>query len=80
MSAVAVEPTAQGERDVSRKELALALGVSLDTIHRLTHSGDIPYIRVGRVYRYSIAAVRAALRPEQRDSWAPPSRKKLRRA
>jgi excisionase family DNA binding protein len=66
--------------DLTRKELALALGVSLDTVYRLTHSRDIPFIRLGRAYRYNLAEVRQALRPEQRDSWAPPSRKKLRRA
>jgi len=67
------------EPDISRKELALALGVSTDTIHRLTHSGDIPYIRPGRIYRYRLSEVRAALRPDQTDTWAPPSRKKTRR-
>jgi excisionase family DNA binding protein len=61
---------------VDRKALAVALGVSLDTVHRLTHSGDIPYIRAGRAYRYSIAEVREALRPQNADAWAPPSRKK----
>lgn len=71
-SALAAEP------DVSRKELALALGVSTDTIHRLTHQGAIPYIRAGRAYRYNVAEVREALRPRTTDSWARPSRKKRR--
>lgn len=78
MTASAGVPAALAEPDVTRKELALALGVSLDTVHRLTHSGDIPYIRRGRIYRYNIAEVRAALRPQTVDSWARPSRKKLR--
>ncbi|UWD83606.1 helix-turn-helix domain-containing protein [Curtobacterium flaccumfaciens] len=70
--------TALAEPDVTRKELALALGISLDTVHRLTHSGDIPYLRRGRLYRYNVAEVREALRPQTVDSWARPSRKKLR--
>ncbi|PZE66943.1 helix-turn-helix domain-containing protein [Curtobacterium sp. MCBD17_021] len=68
------------EPDISRKELAVALGVSTDTIHRLTHSGDIPYLKVRKLYRYRLSEVRAALQPERQDSWAPPSRKKIRRA
>jgi excisionase family DNA binding protein len=78
MTVSAPSTTALAEPDVTRKELALALGVSLDTVHRLTHSGDIPYIRRGRLYRYNVAEVRAALRPQTVDSWARPSRKKLR--
>lgn len=78
MTVSCTSTTALAEPDVTRKELALALGVSLDTVHRLTHSGDIPYIRRGRLYRYNVAEVRAALRPQTVDSWARPSRKKLR--
>jgi excisionase family DNA binding protein len=78
MTASADAPTALAEPDVTRKELALALGVSLDTVHRLTHSGDIPYIRRGRIYRYRVTEVREALRPQTVDSWSRPSRKKRR--
>lgn len=70
------EATGDIEPELDRKELAEALRVSTDTIHRLTHSGDIPYIRPGRVYRYRLSEVRAALRPDQTDTWAPPSRKR----
>lgn len=78
MTVSAQKTTALAEPDVTRRELALALGISLDTVHRLTHSGDIPYLRRGRLYRYNVAEVREALRPQTVDSWARPSRKKLR--
>ncbi|MGW8430902.1 helix-turn-helix domain-containing protein [Curtobacterium citreum] len=78
MTASADAPTALAETDVTRRELALVLGVSTDTIHRLTHEGTIPYIRAGRAYRYRVSEVREALRPRTVDSWAPPSRKKRR--
>jgi excisionase family DNA binding protein len=71
-------PGQEAAHFVTRKELAAALGVSLDTVHRLTHSGDIPYLRRGRLYRYNIAEVREALRPQVIDSWARPSRRKKR--
>lgn len=60
MKVCAQKTTALAEPDVARRELALALGISLDTAHRLTHSGDIPYLRRGRLYRYNVAEVREA--------------------
>lgn len=48
---------------LSAKELAHRLGVSVDTVRRLTQKGIIPYLRIGnRAIRYNWEEVRHALR------------------
>lgn len=47
---------------LSAKELAHRLGVSVDTVRRLTQKGIIPYLRIGnRAIRYNWEEVRHAL-------------------
>ena len=58
-------PTAQL---LSSAELADALAVSVDTVHRMSEAGELPAFRVGRQWRYDLDACRAALA----TSTAPP--------
>lgn len=44
-----------------KRSCAHALGVSTATVDRLSRSGRIPFVIVGDVRRYDLAAVRAAL-------------------
>jgi excisionase family DNA binding protein len=44
------------------RQAALALGISLSTLERLTRSGAIPVVRQGRIRLYSIAALNEWLR------------------
>lgn len=53
---------------VTAKELSDTLRKSTRTIYRMTHDGDIPYLRVGREYRYNPEAVIAKL-SEAAPSW-----------
>jgi excisionase family DNA binding protein len=43
------------------KELANELNVSVKTVRRLTNSGRIPYLAIGRENRYDLLAVKSAL-------------------
>ena len=53
---------------LSAKELAHRLGVSVDTVRRLTQKGIIPYLRIGnRAIRYNWEEVRHALREYAKD-------------
>jgi len=45
-------------------ELARELRCSPSKIFRMTRAGQIPYLRVGRLLRYELDAVKAALRVE----------------
>lgn len=50
------------DRWVSAKELAAFLGVSVETIRRLTNKGILPCVRVGtRAVRYNIVSCLKAL-------------------
>ncbi|MNE98586.1 Helix-turn-helix domain protein [compost metagenome] len=42
---------------ITRVELAEAMGLSTETIRRLTAARKIPFYRIGRSYRYELAAV-----------------------
>lgn len=45
------------ERYIKASELAEKLGVSEQTIYRLTRSGEIPAYRIGRMLRYKLSEV-----------------------
>lgn len=47
---------------LTRAELAEAMGLSMETIRRLTAAQKIPFYQVGRSYRYDQSAVLAAVR------------------
>jgi excisionase family DNA binding protein len=44
------------------RQAALALGISLSTLERLTKSGEVPVVRQGRIRLYSIEALKEWLR------------------
>lgn len=67
------------EQAVNVTEQALLLGVSKDTIYNLVRVGKIPGFKVGRDWRFLPSKVQAALE-KPTDMWAPPSRRKGRRA
>lgn len=59
--AAQVPTTASPAQLVSRAGLARVLGVSVATIARAEHAGQIASVVVGSSRRYDVAAVRAAL-------------------
>jgi excisionase family DNA binding protein len=46
---------------VTSQELATHLACSLEKVYRMTRAHEIPYIQVGREYRYDTKAVLAKL-------------------
>lgn len=44
------------------REAAASIGVSLSTLERLTKSGEIPVVRIGRVRLYEISVLEAVLK------------------
>jgi excisionase family DNA binding protein len=40
------------------RQAALALGISLSTLERLTKAGEVPVVRQGRVRLYSVEALK----------------------
>ena len=50
------------EKKISRRELAVHLGLSLRTIDELTRNGVLPVFKIGKAVRYELAEVEAALR------------------
>jgi excisionase family DNA binding protein len=44
------------------RQAALALGISLSTLERLTKAGEVPVVRQGRVRLYSVEALKDWLR------------------
>lgn len=58
---------------ITAQELADKLGLNIHTIYRMTQRKDIPFIKVGRVYRYDYEAVVAKLTAPA-PSWAQSAR------
>lgn len=52
------------ERYLSTEEIAEHYSVAAITIYRLANAGRIPYIRVGRTYRFRLSEVDAAFKAE----------------
>lgn len=56
---------------LTAKELAMELGVSLNTVMRAFHRGQIPGERIGRLIRFDLPRVRKVMRqrgrPEKAD-------------
>lgn len=53
---------------LSRTQLAEAMGMSTETIRRLTKAHKIPFYRVGNSYRYDLQAVLTARTDDQQDT------------
>lgn len=49
------------EQLLTAQELAEVLGVHRETVYTLTHEGKVPGVKIGVVWRYSLAEVLAAL-------------------
>lgn len=56
-------------RAVTAAELAATLSVSLETVYRLANSNRIPFIRVGRAFRFYPEDVKAKL-AAPKPSWS----------
>ena len=66
------------ELAVDADSLSQLLEVSRETIYRLARSGDIPSIRVGRVWRFYPSEVKAKL-SEPHDPWKQSARSRSTR-
>lgn len=66
------------ELAVDADSLSQLLEVSRETIYRLARSGDIPSIRVGRVWRFYPSEVKAKL-AEPHDPWKQSTRSRSTR-
>lgn len=66
---------------LTRAELAPLLKVSVYTVGRMTRRKEIPYITVGRQYRYDLEAVEQALapKPEPVATWQQSARSRARK-
>lgn len=65
----------QGQRDsepllLTPREAAQRLAISESSLYRLTSSGQVPCVRVGRLVRYSVETLRKWI--EDRESAQPP--------
>lgn len=63
--------TVDTEAMITVRQLAAALQISPDTVYRLAQSGEITAARIGRIWRFRLsdveAALAAALDPWQRS-------------
>lgn len=58
--------------ELTVSDLAKALQVSTSKLLRLTRAGKLPHLRIGRLIRYELEAVKAALRVEAMPPSAQP--------
>ena len=61
LAAVTLPTAPPADPLLDKRALAHALGVSTAKVDRLCREGRIPFVRVGEVRRFDLAAVRAAL-------------------
>lgn len=54
----------QEEKLLNAQELAVALGLSQETIYRRTREGSIPYHEIGGAYRFLLSEIIAATKRE----------------
>ena len=59
------EPTKPSARLLTAADLAQRWGVPLSQVYRMTRERDLPTVRIGRYYRYRLAAVRAWERDQE---------------
>jgi len=57
---------------LSVADVSVALGLSVQTIRRLIHAGQLPSVRIGGQYRVPVAAIEALLRSAE-DPDLPPA-------
>ncbi|MGC5078502.1 helix-turn-helix domain-containing protein [Agrococcus sp. DT81.2] len=60
---------------LTAEQLAEHLGVTAETIRIKANADEIPGMRIGRLWRFDLAEVTAALKPST-DSWAQPAQSK----
>jgi excisionase family DNA binding protein len=65
---------------IDKRSLAHALGVSPATVDRLCRDGRVPFVRVGDVRRFDLAAVRTALGETSATKSSAPPTSALRQA
>ncbi|MEN3011170.1 MAG: helix-turn-helix domain-containing protein [Candidatus Bipolaricaulaceae bacterium] len=53
---------------LTAQEVAQLLRVSVRTIHRLIHAGELPAVRVGRQWRVPAAALRELITPKAQST------------
>lgn len=66
------------EHAVDADELAHILSVSKEKVYRMARSGEIPHIKVGRIWRFYPSEVKAKL-SQPRDPWKQSSRSRSAR-
>jgi len=67
------------ERLLTAQQLAEHLQVSYATVTNMAKRGEIPALKVGRVWRFDLDEVREALLRPTQDLWAQPPRAKATR-
>lgn len=56
------QPAALTGRMITRQQLAAAFGLSVRSIDELTHTGVLPYFKIGKAVRYDLTEAGAAFR------------------
>lgn len=64
---------------VDAATVAQDLGIDAETVRAQARRGDLPGVRVGRLWRFDLAEVRAHLNQRREDPWAQPARSATRR-
>ena len=54
-----IGPNSEAERLLTSEQLAERWSIAKATIYAHTRNGSIPAVRIGRLYRYRIEAIRA---------------------
>jgi excisionase family DNA binding protein len=65
---IAEQKTDQERICISGREASAMLSISPRTLWSLTHSGQIPVVRMGRLVRYSIADLKMFVERSKSDS------------
>jgi excisionase family DNA binding protein len=54
---------------LSTRDAAVYLSISLPTLFRITRSGELPHLRIGRVIRYRVEDLEAFLESRVTTEW-----------
>ncbi len=81
MSALVAVSAVPDEQMIGPAEVAALLQVSTETVYHRARAGDLPGVKVGRLWRFWPSEIREALRPKPVDPWAmPAASRRARRA